>query len=69
MILHEGEERQGPKGKGEACFRELRDLRVNFVTRLFAAREKYLNYLHGKRLGQLAKSKQKILRELRSTFN
>ncbi len=69
IILQEGGVTPAPEKKGKACFRELRDFQVSFVNHLFAAREKYLNYLHEKRLGQLAKSRQKILRELQSTFN
>ncbi len=69
VILHsESGQAQGPHGKGvdrKACFRELKALQMGFVEQTFAAREKYLNYLHQLRLGQLTRAKAKLVEALR----
>ena len=46
------------------CLSELKNLRILYVNNLFIARKKYLDYLHDKRVKQLIKIKEDVLKEI-----
>lgn len=53
----------------ELCFRELKALQINFVNNMFAARKKYLEYVHEKRIEELSKAREEALGSIHSTFS
>ncbi|MCK5883148.1 MAG: hypothetical protein KAG61_05625 [Bacteriovoracaceae bacterium] len=52
------------RGERRLCLSELKNLRVLYVTNLFIARKKYLDYLHDVRIKQLIKIKEDVLKEI-----
>ncbi len=46
------------------CLSELKNLRILYVNNLFIARKKYLDYLHDRRIKQLIKIKEDVLKEI-----
>lgn len=48
------------------CFRELKNMQILFIKNTFAARKKYLNYLHQIRIEELTKSEIKIIKGLQT---
>lgn len=51
------------------CFRELKALQITFINNMYVARKKYLDYLHGKRIGELQNTRDRALKDLNRQFN
>ncbi len=65
----------GPKSSGppltklskeqkQLCYGELKAFQTTYINYLFEARKRYLDYLHNQRLGELFKTRDKILQDL-----
>jgi hypothetical protein len=51
------------------CFRELKALQLTFINNMYAARKRYLEYLHKERLQELDLSREKAVKSLQGSFN
>lgn len=51
------------------CFRELKALQLTFINNMFAARKRYLEFLHKERLSELDKAREKAVKTLQDSFN
>lgn len=51
------------------CFRELKALQLTFINNMYAARKRYLEYLHQERLKELDASRESAVKSLQGSFN
>lgn len=51
------------------CFRELKALQLTFINNMYAARRRYLEYLHKERLKELDSSREQAVKSLQGSFN
>lgn len=51
------------------CFRELKALQLTFINNMFAARKRYLDFLHKERNSELEKAREKAVKTLQDSFN
>tara|TARA_R100000656_G_scaffold124808_2_gene103929 strand:- start:391 stop:852 length:462 start_codon:yes stop_codon:yes gene_type:complete len=62
------EGRKLSKDERKVCFREMKNLQVNYINALYAARRKYVLWLQEKQLEELTKVKDEAIKRLQTNF-
>lgn len=76
MVLNAAEEmgkaaeegRKLSKDERKVCFREMKNLQVNYINALYVARRKYVTWLQERQLDELAKVKDEAIKRLQTNF-
>tara|TARA_R110000868_G_scaffold304021_3_gene564507 strand:+ start:2402 stop:2863 length:462 start_codon:yes stop_codon:yes gene_type:complete len=62
------EGRKLSKDERKVCFREMKNLQVNYINALYSARRKYVLWLQEKQLEELTKVKDEAIKRLQTNF-
>ncbi len=57
------------KDERKLCFLEMKALQMTYINNMFLAREKYLIFLHERRVSELRNAKEKSIQSLQSAFS
>lgn len=57
------------KEERKLCFKELKAIHVTYINNLFIARTNYLEFIHGKRTGELELSREEAVKRLQKLYD